>query len=73
MGAEIDPSPFPFAHIAAVFCSSVVPETRLLSRWYHGDVSVRRARVNDEFSPARQARIPRATKFYDPHAQGARW
>jgi len=32
-------------------------------------VSVRRSRVNDEFSPAADSRgIPRATKFYDPLA-----
>jgi hypothetical protein len=34
-------------------------------------VSVRRSRVNDEFSPA-LAGIPRASKFYDPLADAAR-
>jgi len=47
--------------------------TPLLSSLCDGDLSVRRSRVNDEFSPAAGRRgIPRAKKFYDPLAGAAR-
>ena len=41
---------------------------------FDGDVSGRRLRVNDEFSPAARKKwgIPRETKFYDPLAHAAR-
>jgi hypothetical protein len=43
---------------------------------YDGDAGVRRSRVNDEFSPDPKEKIgviPRATKFYDPLADAARF